>query len=433
MTAFTRCTIVGSVKKVTLVIPSEDPLGTHIGHIITLVQEPDMSDSIAHLVHPTGESLNLTHSLEEQHVRDGQVLHLVRERDVPPPPEVADISDEVAQAHDQHVALATPKHRSVTASITAGVAATLLALTYGPQLPGWLIPALTGILTLGSALLAWLEYRVLARVGLAAGIGGTVTSCLAFSHLLATWEGLAWLIMVAVWTVIGIVLAAGERRPAPALGAVCGILLAGTGLGVTLTVGPVEAAGVVAALTVLVFALLPNMALRISGVTGLDDTLTFRGEVARTRVASSIGEAFTSLQWAQVAAALAGALSTAILLMSESGWFAGLGAITALILVLRTRLTPLAVASVATWAFTLAAVAFVWVLPQNHELLSQYTPAFAVVLVLATLTATLNPVPHAAARLRRLGDLAETFLALAVVPVLLGGFGVYSALLGVFR
>src|SRR5699024_8069915 len=109
------------------------------------------------------------------------------------------------------------------------------------------------------------------------------------------------------------------------------------------------------------------------------------------------------------------------------------GAITALILVLRTRLTPLAVASVATWAFTLAAVALVWVLPQNHELLSQYTPAFAVVLVLATLTATLNPVPHAAARLRRLGDLAETFLALAVVPVLLGGFGVYSALLGVFR
>ena len=52
--------------------------------------------------------------------------------------------------------------------------------------------------------------------------------------------------------------------------------------------------------------------------------------------------------------------------------------------------------------------------------------------LLVVLPAVLPMAPHVVARFRLLGDRAESLAALAMVPLVIGAFGVYEAMLQTF-
>ena len=103
----------------------------------------------------------------------------------------------------------------------------------------------------------------------------------------------------------------------------------------------------------------------------------------------------------------------------------------AVVAALRTRAFPLAAAQMALWFAVAAGTTYALL---RQPLLDPVTTAGALLAlaVLAGIAAAVRPAPHQRASLRRLGNLVEAVAMIAVIPLLLGVFGVYADLLGAF-
>lgn len=458
MTGFTRLVIVGSEKRATLVLPNGDPVSTHLGAIVKLVREPDPEGDLLTLVHPTGAAVDLASNLSEQNIVDGTIMHLVRARDVPPEPEVSDISDLVTHEFAAHTATKTVAGRRTSAMVAAGVIAFVLGAVLIGAGPEWWGPVAWGVVTALAVAFALLSWRVATRLALAVSLGfGTIVVLslpvlprIAGAAEGVPWSVIPWLLIAIVSLTIGIVLGICERRVAPALGAIVGVVLGLTGcISYVITAHLGQTAALTGLMAVVVLALMPTLALSFSGLTKLDDLRneqqagTDTEAVARPRALLSIAHAYESLQWATGAVAVVLVVSIPMLVLSASGWFVSLGIIIATLTLLRTRVVPLALSS---WALSVAVIIglaiasltlLLSLIDLAHVSWLQSRPLLIVIglgvtLMLAVLVSLLRPAAHAAARLRRQGDLVESMLALSIVPVMLGGFGLYTALLGVF-
>ncbi|MBF4577754.1 EsaB/YukD family protein [Frondihabitans sp. VKM Ac-2883] len=452
MTDFTRVTIVGSVKRATLVVPSDESLGQLIPRLMELLEE--RVTSVARpltLVRLTGEQLDATQTAAEQGVSDGEVLRLLRLDEAPPPPEVSDVTDTVSETLATRQGLWSAAHRTVLGSLALGV----LALVAGLEVPEndgvrilplvvWAAAALAGFglalgrrgtaarALLGVALGLSLPSGMLVAPALQYGLGASGDVITTKSQYL--FDLFAFTVpptLLFGWLSLLLVAGLGQRSRPATLGSGIGVVSAAV-LIVLLAAGlpGVEVAAIMTTLAVVGCGLVPWYAMSASGLTGLDDQVMAGRLAERTAVLRTVDDAYSALTWTTFAVATALVTGLAGLAVSQEPWSNALAGLAVLIAALRTRAFPLAAQSWALWVAVL--------IPVVLFTLSSYRVgalAPAVLLGFGLLAAALviaQPAVHQRASLRRVGNLLETLAMIALIPVLLGSFGVFAELLGSF-
>lgn len=437
MSGFTRLTIVGRSRKAEIVVPNDETIAALIPQLMDLLDE--RTGSVARpltLVRATGQQLDTALSLAEQSVSAGELLRLLRVDEAPAPPEVADVTDVVAEARDDTRGLWAARHREGVGAVAIAVMMGVAALLYtgSSDDTAWPLSAVFA----GSLLLAVLLGRLHQRwpaVAFAAVALGLVPAT-AFSLADAV-SGTADPLGVAVvfglglaWLALGVALGLGLGiRPA----------LRASLIGVALSILPVllhllgltalEVAAVVGVAAAVTCGMLPWYAMNSSGLTGIDDLVIAGRLTNRDTVLATVNDAYRSLTWSTVAVALPLLATASLLAASAEGWAIGLGAALILVTALRTRAFPLAGQAVVLWGASIAAAITVAV---AHSSEGYVLVALVLVSVVALLVVAMHPPAHTRARLRRAGNTLEMFAVVALLPVTLGVFGVYPDLLGTF-
>lgn len=441
MSELTKITVLGTARRVTLVVPADEPFGTHLAEIARLLEQPAAR---AALTTPYGEQLNLALAPVDQGVLDGAVLRLVDVEQLPAPPEVTDVTDRVAELRDAATGVWDARHAIVGAALGLGALAAVAGIGLTPLAGPWAAIALLVLATVGAAVTGLLGRIGASSVLLGAALGATVPVAIWLTGFVAPavflpQSGLPFGTAVAMAMTVGLawlVLAAGvglgRRSPAAALGATVGILLTAAAVVPPLFgVALLPTLGIVAALGILVLGVLPSLAISSSGLAALDDEVIAGSLPARERIVTSLRDAFRVTGWAVGAVAVWLLPAIALLLGSGELWPMLLGGAVALVAMLRTRVLPMAAPS---WAL--------WVAGFGGALLGVVTaPSIApgirlavlgVAAVLLAVLALARPSVQGRIRVRRLGDVLESLAAVAIVPFLVGAFELYAVLLEVF-
>jgi type VII secretion integral membrane protein EccD len=435
MTDFTRLTIIGTERKAELVIPNDEAIGRLLPRLMDLLGEP--SGSVARpltLVRSTGEQLDVALTAADQEVLDGELLRIVRSDDAPPPPEVADVTDVLGESLRDRAGLWSPRTRQVTGAIAIGA----LGLAVAALLPvGPLLLAIAfAVLIVGAAVAgraAW-RWGAVALTAIALGVAAAGTwpvawradlGALAVPAAVLVLNGLGWLALR-----VGIGLGLGLRSVA--LGSYVGLGLAVLPFAlVAVGVSAVGAVAITAAVAVVICGVLPRVALAASGLTGLDDQVLEGHPRRRDEVTLTVNEAYRMLSWATVAVAIPVAVTAALLIAETNPWAVAVGGVVAAVTALRTRAFPLAVPQMALWFAVLAAlVAGLVRQPRLSDLL--VAGVLTAVALLVVILVVARPPAHQRAFWRRAGNLVELLAVIALIPLLLGLFGVFADLLGAF-
>jgi type VII secretion integral membrane protein EccD len=436
MTEFTRLTVIGSARKADLVVPNDEAVSGLMPRLMELLAEP--TGSVVRpltLVRSTGEQLDVGLTIADQQVLDGELLRLVRSDDAPPPPEVADVTDVLGESLRDRAGLWSRSARELTGAVAIGV----LSCAAAGQLqvsPGLLLAAVL-LLSVTAAIVGRLSRSWLCVALTAAALGATVALVWQFSAGL----GLSpWLRLGAAvfglaalgWICLGLGFGQGLRSRPAWFGSLVGVPISVLPLiMVAFGSSTEQAAAITAAVAVVVCGVLPRLALAASGLTGLDDQVVEGQPRRRDDVSLTVNEAYRLLSWMIFAVALPIAVTGALLLASDDLWTVGVGLAVIIVSALRTRAFPLAVQQMALWFATLGGLL--------GGLLGQ--PRFGGLLVAGILLAVsalvmimvlAQPANHQRAYLRRLGNALEALTVIALIPLLLGMFGVFSDLLKAF-
>ncbi len=428
-----------------LVLPSREPIGRLLPEIIGLLDDRVATQPrLRHLVTADGSVLAQDSTLEDAGVSDGAVLRLVRVQDAPSAPVVHDVTDEVAEDLDVRAWRWRPAARRVTA---------------GAGLVGWALAA--GLFARGALDTRTVAAALLGTAFVAGGGGafagrrgrtGLATALLAVAGAVAVlgawtladargWDATVRLGAVAVAVVVSLALL-GTFTPLGRGGLV--------GAAATLVTGTVWAAvavtqdgaltpaqqartgAVLAVVSVVLLGLLPRLALSAAGLTGLDDRRSRGASVSRYQVSTALGATHRGLVLATVVVAVSGAAAAVLALSDPDVWTVLLAVDTALVLWLRARAFPL-VAEVVVLLLAGAAVALRLVLVWSGTSGPGGPLAVLVALaVLPLLALAVQPPEDVRVRLRRTGDALESLGVIALVPLLIGAFGVYGDLLDTF-
>jgi hypothetical protein len=436
---FTRMTVVGTTHRCELVVPSDEILGAVLPRMLDLLHEAaGPVTRPLRLVLPTGDQLDVGRTPADQHLLDGAVVRLVRAEEVPPPPEVADVTDVLGDEFGTRTDLWSARARTVTGAV---------ALAAMGAAGAGLLPATTTqrlLAVAGVLLLAVLTARVTAaRPGGRAAAGVLTGLAMGIAVVTALRMALApgvtatgWVLPVATalgllgWTCAGGGIGIGlGHRPALAgsglgLAAVC-VPLAASGLGAE------RAAAFGASAAVVACGLLPRYAAAAAGLTALDSAVLGGRLLRRTDVRRGVDRAYSALTWSVSGVSWTLAATSGVLLGSMDGWAAGLGVAVVTVTALRTRGFPIAAQQMALWSAVLAGLVvggFGRMGPEPRDVVAGLA-AVAIAILVLTLA---RPPAHTRAALRQLGDVVETVAVVAMVPLLVGLFGVYSDLLGAF-
>ncbi|HLT61485.1 MAG TPA: EsaB/YukD family protein [Microlunatus sp.] len=445
MAEFTRLTIIGGERKADLVIPNDEAVGVLLPRLMDLLGESAGSAATPlTLVRTTGEQLDLSRSAAEQQLADGDLVRLLRADEAPPPPEVADVTDVLGETLADRPGVWSDGSRRLTGLIVLGVLGCLLTALVQPGrevlATGYGVLAVIAVL-LGRSGPRWGAQAITAALlGAAVPAGALISGWAPFADPV---RPLGWLCCTAAvaWIAIGIGFGVGLGRLPALWGALAGTVLATLplllgGLGLPLT----GVAAITAATAIVVCGLLPRYALTASGLTGLDDQVVDGQPRRRDEVIRTVADAYQALTWSTFAVALPLAVAAGLLLgfplgvepADQAGWATALGLVILLVTALRTRSFPLAAQQCALWfAVLLGGVAGLL----GHVAQLPGPAVIGIVLAAAAVTALLvllRPAAHQRAFWRRLGNLAEAVGVIALIPLLLGVFGVYSDLLGAF-
>ncbi|GAA3825202.1 hypothetical protein GCM10022403_068260 [Streptomyces coacervatus] len=190
---------------------------------------------------------------------------------------------------------------------------------------------------------------------------------------------------------------------------------------------------VLAVVSVVALGVLPRLALTASGLSGLDDRRAGGVSVSRYQVSAALAAAHRGLVLATVAIAVSATSAGVWALRAPTVWTVLLAFVTAVVVALRARAFPL-VAEVVVLLVGAALLAVrllaVWV-----ERSGGPGPALIVLVALAVVplaALVVQPPEQVRVRLRRAGDLLESAGVIALLPLLIGVFGVYGRLLGTF-
>lgn len=437
MSQYTRLTVLGSERRLELVSPDDEPVAALIPQVARLLKEPTSAE--AHplaFVRMTGEQLDPGLSLAEQDVLSGEPLRLLRVMDAPPPPEVSDITDVVADERDHNPALFTDRHRRGLSAVLLGALVFIALILFGEAVSSVLqLSGYCGVAVI-TAVLGRFRQRSLALVGCAITLGAVIPVSIgvadAFLDDIA--DPLRWVLATLVlgWFGLGLAVGFGLQQRGVAQGAVLGILGA-LGMLIPLTVGIdlAHTMTIVAISVVLVLGILQWWAMTTSGLTGLDD-LVISGKLSdRNRVRDRVEVTYSTLTWSVIALVTILVVCGVQLIQVGSIWTIGVAIAVAIVAILRTRAFPLVPQIVALWlgAASIAAALAVHSLAQSAGWLGI---AMVIALILAIIAVVANPAPQVPARLRRLGNSLETIAIVVLVPLALGVLDIYAPLLETF-
>ncbi|MCI3276634.1 EsaB/YukD family protein [Streptomyces cylindrosporus] len=433
-----RVTLVGERRRIELVLPAREPVGALLPEILRVLDDGTggRPGTRRRLVTADGSELGQDSSLESAGVPDGAVLRLLRDGDGPYPPV------EVAEGPGGWASWWGPGPMRVTAGVLAvgwaGAAGLFASSAYaagvvaGSLFPLAVVAGLAGVLVARGPWRGGLGATLLCVAGVLALLGGS-----ALAGALG-WPAPA---LVAVWAAVGVVtllllglftrLGRGGLVGAAAVGLVAvgweAVVALESGAGTEVRQARVGA--VLAVASVVALGVLPRLALRASGLAGLDDRRAGGVSVSRYRVSSALAAAHRGLVLATVVVAGSGAVAAVWALRVPTVWTVLLAVVAAVVMVLRARAFPL----VAEVVVLLAGGALVGV-----RLLGVWAErvgaggAVAVLVVLAVLplaAQVVRPTEQLRVRLRRAGDLVESAGVVALLPLLIGVFGVYGRLL----
>ena len=448
MSDFTRVTVIGTQRRAELVIPDDEAISTLLPRLMDLLDEPagPVARPLA-LVRVSGEQVEAALTAAEQQLVDGERLRLVRAAEAPPPPEVADVTDVVGDSFAERRDRWSETARYAAAAVGVGSLAAVGGLVGNlPAGPGTLVVVLLVVAAItvgrtgGTTDRRW---PVVVCTAAAAGLCLPLAQALLRSPAIgapllgsgtAPLTGWVGLTVALGWTVLGVGIGLGLRSRPAGPGAVVGLAL--TALPLVLTGAGLAAertATLTALAAVIVLGLLPWYALSSSGLTGLDDQVLAGTPSRRSAATRTVDEAYRALSWTATAVAVPLGASAAVLVGSPDRWEVVLGLVVITITALRTRAFPLIVQQI---PLVLAALAGSVAAVLTHQ--PSLTPARQAGLLVAgavvvAVAAGVQPAAHHRARLRRFGNLLEALAVIALLPLILGVFGVYGQLVGTFR
>lgn len=428
-----RVTLAGPHRRIDLVLPADEPLGLLLPEIVALVGHPPTDDSRGYQVSTLdGTVLDPAGSLRQAAVPDGALLRVDPISAAPPAAIVHDVSDEVGDDLARRRGRWGDSARTWTATTACVVAATMAALLAGPRLGPWVVGVVGGAVALAGLLLATAGRRT---VGVAVLLSGAATVMAAVPGWTDTGAARWTLWAVAVGcTVLGVGAATGNGRAGVLGGGTTLALAAGWSLPLSLGMSVERVAAVLAIASVGVLGLLPRFAMITSGLTRLDDRRSNDEPVSRVSVQAAVDSAHRGLAVATIAAATSAALAGLVLAASPGPWRLALAALVAAALLLRMRAFPLAAEVAALVAGSLTIVGGLLLCWMRQRPDTWWTVAVAALGVCAVTLAILayRPPPHVLARGRQIADRVEALTVLALVPVAVGVFGLYSRLLDTF-
>ncbi|WP_277959389.1 EsaB/YukD family protein [Frigoribacterium faeni] len=439
MTDYTRLTIVGTARKAEMVVPADEPIGGLIPRLMELLDErPGAVSRPLTLVRSTGEQLDTSLSVAEQRIVDGELLRLLREDAAPPPPEVADVTDVLAESLASRPGLWTRRSRTATAAVAIGLLS--LALSTVLARASDVEPVGTLAIVYGFAVVVALvsgrfggRWLAVAATSVALGCAAPLAVVLgAVPALELPPVDVALAVIVLAWVALALGAGAGLGSRSAWWGGVLGVVLGAVPIVLrSLGVQDAGAVGVGAVLAVVVCGLLPWFAMSASGLTGLDDQVVDGRRGRRDEVLLTVGDAYRTLTWSTFAVAGPVAVTAASSVGSSDLWQVGLGVAVVLVVAARTRALPIAAQGWVLWAAALIGLL-------GGLLVQPLAPGWLVVVlfaagvVVAVVAGGVDPVAHQRASLRRVGNAVEALGVVALLPVLLGVFGVYADLLGAF-
>ncbi|WP_030780639.1 type VII secretion integral membrane protein EccD [Streptomyces sp. NRRL S-920] len=444
-TALSRVTLVGERRRVDLVLPSQEPVGLLLPEVLRLLDDQAAArPMLRHLVTADGSALAHDSTLESARIPDGAVLRLVRAEDAPSAPVVHDVTDEAADDLGGRAWRWQPSARRVV----AGLATVVWALAAGVLARGEFELAAAGRALVGVAVLAGVAGALLGRMkrrALSATLivcAGTVGALGAWTLADANdWSGavrLAGVVLAATLTLLflGWFSPLGRGALIGAVAALGCLVLWEASLalqgGARMATEQTRAGALLAVVSLVVLGVLPRLALMASGLSGLDDQRSSGSSVSRYRVDTALTSTHRGLAIATVVSAVSAAAAGVMTLSAPTVWTWLLAAVTAVVLALRARAFPLVaevVALVAAAAVVVVALVVVWL---------ERSPAAGPLAVLVVLALTslvvlaVQPPEHVRVRLRRAGDLVESVGVIALLPLVIGVFGVYGRLLDTF-
>ncbi|MFJ2369101.1 EsaB/YukD family protein [Microbacterium sp. NPDC087665] len=461
MSEYTRLTVRGTARRAEIAVSSDDPLGAVLPQLIDALREPGGAAArpLA-LLTSVGEPLDLERSAREMGLVDGSALRLLPFDSAPPPPLVIDVVDVVAEELGVRRDRWDGRARgAVTGALIALAAATasaalplgadaglvarlslfglLLAGAIGFGLGGARRPAVAfAVAAAGAAVPAAVHAAVVVAVHTAMVVGDrsgdTVTAGTAAMGTAVATVVTAVALAEAVVLMLGVGVA--QRSRGALVGGALGIALpALLLLSSTCGVPPVRSAAVVGVLAVLLVGLVPWIALSASGLTGLDHRAAGQGDVRRSAALGIVDDAYRTLTGSVAALAVGATICGALLSTAGTVWSTLLAVALAAVLVLRSRAFPLRSQGLLLWgaAVTIVVCGAASALGRGGSDGGMLTAA---VLVggTAAVAGMARPRAHQRARLRALGDLLEAIVVVALLPLVVGVFGIYADLLALF-
>ncbi|WP_258724394.1 type VII secretion integral membrane protein EccD [Cellulomonas sp. NS3] len=433
MTEYTRVTVQGEGRKADLVLPDDEPVAAMLPDVLSLLDDGQArSARPVALVTTVGDQLDPSLTLAEQAVAHGTLLRVVRVDQAPPPPEVADVTDVAADAVQSRSDAWRPVWGVVAGAVLAGVLGFLAAglAVRDLDVRAATLLGVCAALAVVAALLARRDRTEPAVVAVAAAVGAAVVAA---RELTSGAPGETALVAFGlVGLLVAVVAAAGSRDTGLTLGGATAAALVGAVVGMhALDAEPTHTAAVVAVLGCLLVGLLPGIAMSVSGLNGLDDRVVEGRRVSRAEAHRAVGTTHRALTWSTVAAAVVTGACAWVLAGGEDPWSRLLAVAVAGVLLLRTRVFPLAPQRLALLAA--GATPLVALLAE----LGRTDPARAlavagVVLVVLALLVGARPREHVVARARRLGNVVELVAVVALVPLVLAHLGVFADLVETF-
>ncbi len=119
--AYTRLTVIGPSRKADLVLPDDEPVGSLLPQLLTILGERFPGGQELALSTLTGRALDLGAPLGKQEIQHGSILRLTALDEAPTAPEVADVTDSIAATRSGLPDLWTRLAAIVVGAVTTGV------------------------------------------------------------------------------------------------------------------------------------------------------------------------------------------------------------------------------------------------------------------------------------------------------------------------
>lgn len=428
-----RVTLAGPRRRIDLVLPADEPVGLLLPEVVGMVGLPPMDDSRGYQISTLdGTVLDPGTSLRTAEIADGSMLRVDPILEAPPAAIVHDVSDEVADDLARRRWRWGDRSRIGTATAVVLLTSTLAAVLAGPRLGELSVTLIGAAVAFAGVAASLFGRRVVSVAVLVSGAAMVMTTIPAWTDDRPLRYTL-WAVGVGC-TVLALGAVTGNRR-AGILGAgTLLVLLACWAAMIALDMPSGRVAAIMTIVSIGVLGMLPRMAMMTSGLTRLDDQRSSDEPVSRVAVTAAVDSAHRGLAAASVAAAASATLAGVVLAAAPGPWTLALAALVSVALLLRMRAFPLAVEVVALVAGSLAVMAGLlarWI--REAPDMWWGPPAAALgVGAIALVVLAYRPPPHVLARARQNADRFEALAVIALVPVTVGVFGLYSRLLDTF-